>query len=380
MKQRQPQHAYKANTEGAGRHLDHILAWSILTITVTLAAKPMAGETENRAWSEGIGFAPPAASAGNAPDPCDQPFGDSLGFVSLAWCLRFNQSDATTAVPDPSQPAIFYNYVFNPTNNPLAAATLEVPGGTTMALSNLGPGVPLGAVALCPSQEALRAQCPPGLYRLAGKRSDGTVFNAAIAVADFAYPPRPELLNWADAQKINPAADLLLKWSAFPNASSNDLVAISVSQNGTPIWSAPDPCQQHLLTNNNTAVLIPRHALGAHSTYEVSLSFVRLMAPDFTSLPGFALQPQANSSLNFTIQTTDGQPAIAPRFTRSVPQPNNTLLLEIQGEPLTVWRLERASDLGGWTLEALVTILPSGTATQSVPLSGSRGFFRLVSN
>jgi len=380
MKQRTPQQAYTADIKEAARHFDHMLAWLILTITVTLAAMPVAAHAENRAGSEGIGFAPPAANAGDAPDPCDQPFGDSLGFVSLAWCLRFNQSDATTAVPDPSQPAIFYNYVFNPANNPLTAATLEVPGGTTMALSNLGPGLPLGAVALCPSQEALSAQCPPGLYRFAGKRSDGTAFNAAIAVADFAYPPRPELLNWADAQKIDPAADLLLKWSAFPNASSNNLVAISISENGTPIWSAPDQCQQHLLTNNNTAVLIPRHTLGANSTYEVSLSFVRLMAPDFTSLPGFALQPQANSSLNFTIQTKDAQPAMVPSFTEFVPQPNSTLLLEIQGEPLTVWRLERASDLGGWGLEALVTILPNGTATQVVPLSGSRGFFRLVNN
>ncbi len=377
MKRRKLQQAYTANGKGAARHFDRIRAWLVLTIAVTLTASPMARATENRDWSEGTGFAP---SAENAPNPCDQPFGDGLGVVSLAWCLRFNQNEATTAVPDPLQPAIFYNYVFNPTNNPLNAATLDVPGGTTMTLSSLGPGVPLVAAVLCPSQEALSAQCPPGLYRLTGNRSDGTVFNVAIAVADFAYPPRPELLNWAEAQKINPAADLVLKWSAFPGASSNDLVAISVSQNGTPIWSAPDQCQQHFLTNNNTAVLIPKHTLEANSTYEVNLSFVRLMAPDLTSLPGFALQPQVNNSLNFTIRTKDGQPAIVPSFTEFVPQPNNTLLLEIQGEPLTVWRLERANDLGGWTLETLVTILPSGSATQSVPLSGSRGFFRLVNN
>ncbi len=313
-------------------------------------------------------------------DPCNPEPDYSRGVIGVGKFLDYEQTGPQTVVPAAEEPAMFYASIVNPTNNPIATATLQVPGGATLTLSNMPFSTAMYAYGDYAGKAALDADRPFGLYKLNATRQNGATLSPNIDTTTLAWPPTPEILNYTEAQSIDETADFLLRWKGIPNQSQNQTVSVGITAAPSFSWIAPDECKKHYLTNNNTAVLIPANTLAKATTYTVSLTFMSMGAVDTNTVPDFSIMAQATVSLHLTIKTKGGTPATGPKFTKFELQPNNNLLLEIQGEPLTVWRLERANDLGGWTLEALVTILPSGTATQSVPLSGSRGFFRLVNN
>lgn len=313
-------------------------------------------------------------------DPCNPEPDYSHGVIGVGKYLTYEQTAPQTVVPAAEEPAMFYASIVNPTNNPITAATLQVPGGATLTYSNMPFSTAMYAYGDYASKAALDANRPFGLYKLNATRQNGATLSPNIDTTTLAWPPTPEILNYTEAQSIDETADFLLRWNGIPNQGQNQTVSVGITGLPSFSWIAPDECKKHYLTNNNTAVLIPANTLGKATTYNVTLTFMSMGAMDTNSVPDFSVMAQATVSLHLTIKTKGGTPTTGPKFTKFELQPNNTLLLEIQGEPLTVWRLERANDLGGWSLEALVTILPSGTATQSVPLSGSRGFFRLVNN
>src|SRR6185436_19318124 len=87
----------------------------------------------------------------------------------------------------------------------------------------------------------------------------------------------PHISNFTAAQTINPDADFTLTWDAFVGAGLNDYVELEVQDSGAEIFAAK---------TTGTSATIPAGTLGADSSYDVVVRFVKETARDTTSYPG----------------------------------------------------------------------------------------------
>ena len=301
---------------------------------------------------------------------------DGRGVGASSKQLTYVQTSSAAPTPHPTRAATFLSSVTSPTNNPVTAAKVQVPGGPLLTLTNfMGMGRAFLHTDLYASQSALDTARPGGNYNLQLTRTSGSP-SANVSLSG-SYPNTPQIINYDAAQAVNPAADFVLQWNGFTGASGSDSVGVTLVHPTTFwTWSAPDPCVPRALANTATSVTIPAGTLQAGTTYECTLSYTRFPYSSTNAIADMQLLSMLQKSVEFTIKTTGGN-AGGPRFTGYRRLPNGNLQLTLQGTVGQMFLIERASSvLGPWSPVAMRTIPAGGTDTFEVPPGTPPSFFR----
>lgn len=307
--------------------------------------------------------------------PCAGDGGDEgNGAVVLGKTVSYDQKSDAEPVLAAETPALFNAIVSSPDTNAVTAAVLKTPTGSSSTLSNLfGPTFMI--FGEFQTQTALDDAWPGGTYTAEITRTTGPKVTVPVSFPA-AYPPTPHIVNYPEAQAVDPAQPFVLKWNGIPGATTNDFISLSI-HDGQFSWHAPEPCIPRPLPPSATSIEIPAGTLARDTTYTCELMFVRggvanLAVKDF---PAFA---SLSKQVNFPLKTSSGTVA-PPTFTKYMMLADGQFELTLKGDAGRTYLIERTSALGTtWTTAATKQAGADGLVVYKDPRVGDppRMFYR----
>jgi hypothetical protein len=279
----------------------------------------------------------------------------------------------------------FYNYVQNSAADPLPngngafAFTAAAQGSLTSAVTAVSIVFPDAtttnlfvfngtASAYLPTtnRDTLNTKFPAGAYTMRLTQNNQPLHEIAMTMtADSGVIPK--LLNFDEAQTIDPATDFTLRWNPLPNPTgSNYLSVILVDDKGRTVFRAPNPCVPRPLSPTDTSVVVPGHLLLTNTTYTGILQFGNMFYFDTNAIPSMAGSGNMGALTTFTAKTTGGGVSIqAPTIGNFVLLPNGNPQFEVAGTVSQIYVIERTPILlpPNWSQAGSVTIQAGGNAT-----------------
>lgn len=165
-------------------------------------------------------------------------------------------------------------------------ATIKLPGGSSMALVADGSDS-WNLDRSYVSQTLLDAAFPNGTYALTlNTVHDGTkVLN--VALTGNAFPPPPQVSNYADAQSVDSHSSFTFSWGAFTGGTAGDYIQFRLENaSGQKVFGTGEPGQVNSLNGTSTSVAIPAGTLQPNTQYNCRLLFAKLVTYDMTAYPG----------------------------------------------------------------------------------------------
>jgi hypothetical protein len=315
----------------------------------------------------------------NTNDLCDEgQVSDPRGSFSMSWQVTYVQTGTGAPIEDANSLPSFYAILNSPTNNPVTRAVLEIPGGSSLELTNFFGSMFFNADEYA-SQAQLDASRPPGNYKLnvdrlvVGSQSLTLVHQASD------WPPTPQILNLPALQSANASADVVVQWNGFTGAGAGDNISFTLNLGNELIYSAPDPCIPIVLEKTATSITLPKGLLVAGQSYDASLRY-SYFTYDTNSIPDIIAFAAVTKEVNFTIVTSGGVTAKSPTI-GSPSLTGNQLQFQVTGaSPGQSLQLQESATMqsGSWTTIQTVPADTSGAATFTVQATsiGSR-FYRL---
>lgn len=380
------QYAWSANGRTlTATYSENFPSNSVITWQLNPASQPLFSDLAGNLLFPGIfsGQFTTSSSEGTNKPPCDPTSDDEGGGFSMSKVANYTQTSAAPPVLDTNTAAMFSTFVGSPTNNVVTQASLTLPSGALLPLTNFfGGSFFLMDNTLFPTIEALETAYPPGNYSLTIGRQDGSSRSVALAFPANPFPPTPQILNYTQAQSVDPNSDFTLQWNPFTGAQGYDSIYLYIydeeSTSSDMVFQAPDPCVPRELPVTATSIIIPKGIFAPGRQYQGSLSFYRSLVFDTNSIPDMPGQVSSGKSTTFILRTTGGNPVpTGPRFEPVVRQ-GQSLQFRLTGQPSVNYIIESTSELGqAWT-PLLTTNSPTGLIEFTVPneLGTSRRFFR----
>jgi hypothetical protein len=304
---------------------------------------------------------------------------DPRGSFSVSWQATYVQTGNGTPIVDTNSLPRFFASLAALTNNPAISAQVQLPGGSSLDLTNYFGTTFLNFDEYA-SQAQLDASRPPGNYTLHVNRA--VVGSQSLTLGHQAgdWPPTPQILNLPALQSADPTADVVVQWDGFTGAGVGDSISFTLTLGNELIYSAPDPCVPIVLEKTATLIILPRGLLAAGRSYDASLRYFHLGAFDTNTIPDIVAFAGVSKQLNFTIVTGGGVPAKSPTIGKPSLQ-NNQLQFQVTGaSPSQSIQLQESASLqpGSWTTVQTVPADALGAATFTIPATsiGSR-FYRL---
>lgn len=279
-------------------------------------------------------------TTGESCDPDGIP--DDFGGVSLIKSLTYEQTSAAAPTLKNDEPPTFGAFVNSPAVNTVTDATLTGPGNQDIPFQGFG-GSFLASEEFA-TQAAMDADYPAGTYAFTLTRETGGPNQFSMQMpASTAYPPIPQVSNFAAAQTIDPAQDFTLNFNALTGASGSDFIGITINDGNTTVLSAPDLCIPLLLANTATSFTIPADTLTAGKSYTLRLTFSRTFYNSTTAPPNFASFGALQRQTVLTIVTTGGGGGPQPQLAVAGFQ-SGFFALNVTGmQPATNYRVQYSS-------------------------------------
>lgn len=316
-------------------------------------------------------------TAGSASTNCYEGEDDGRGTGAVSKEVNYVQTSSAAPTPHPTRAATFLSSVTSPTNNPVTAATVQVPSGPLLILTNfMGMGRSFLNTELYASQTALDTARPGGNYNLQLTRNSGSP-SAQVGLSGN-YPNIPQIVNYDAAQAVNASADFVLQWNGFTGASGSDSVSVMLVHPATFwYWGAPDRCVPRPLANTATSITIPAGTLQPGTTYECTLAYTRFPYSNTNVVADMQLLSMLQKSVDFTIKTVGGSGGAGVRFIGYRVLPGGKLELKLQGNVGDTYLIQASGDLlAGWITVATQVIPAGGVATFQVSVGSQPEFFR----
>jgi len=327
-----------------------------------------------------------AAGSGGG-DPCD-PNGvpETWGFYSVSRFFSYEQTSAADPVGSPEDAFQFGAILTSPQAGPaVTAAEVIVPPNVSKTLE----GIPFGGFFAFndtrTTAAALNTAYPGGNYTLKFTQTGQAERSIAMSMPA-TTPPVPKISNFTEAQAVNAAQAFTLRWNVFTGAASDDSVMLSILDQSTIVFQAPDPCVPRELAPTATSIEIPANTLAANKTYLATLSFSDGFYFSTNTVPDMSGFGAVSSSTDFSIKTTGGgaEPAAPARFTAYRMLDNNRAQMSLTGTASRTYTLERATRLGpgDWQTAGTVVMSATGNAVfeDPQPAGGRSLFYRAVAN
>jgi len=318
-------------------------------------------------------------TAGQSCDPDGIP--DDYGGVVLFKGVTYLQTSAAAPVLKTDEAPSFFVSIDSPAANAVTGASLTGPPAST-AIPLTGFGGAFFASEEYASQAAMDAARPDGSYAFSLTRQSGgpNQFQMQTPAAT-AYPPIPQVSNFAPAQAIDPTQSFTLNFNALTGASGSDAISIDIATSqGTPVLSAPDLCIPLPLANTATSFTIPANTLVANQAYTVRLTFSRTFYASTTNPQNFASFGALQRQTVLTI-TTGGGGGTQPQM-NVIGFQSGFFAFEVTDlQPATNYRIQYSSTLqpNSWQLlQTLTTSTPMPiTDLSSTPTTG-RKYYRVI--
>ncbi|MFT5290603.1 MAG: hypothetical protein ACI82F_002678 [Planctomycetota bacterium] len=156
----------------------------------------------------------------------------------------------------------------------------------------------------------LDAGYPNGVYPITIVGANDGVLAVTLTVTGDDYPSTPEVINFSDAQIINPAATFRIQWAPFTGGSQTDVIILTLAPKLDVFGTQPDsfqtpaPGNPGALNGADTEVIIPAGTLLPGTVYRASLFFGKVTELDTSSLPGATGLSGYSATTRLDIQTT----------------------------------------------------------------------------
>ncbi len=342
--------------------------------TVTWALNPTTTDPNNFRSQAGValpvgqysGQFSLAGTPGGTNTPCGSTNSFSqVGGFTLGKTTMEHQTNATTLVADLESGADFMATVSITNALSGSGSVLIPPGLQAKALQFFAvPGGPLVGTFFdgLTNQANLDAAYPVGNYLLNVSLTAGATNTALVTLPAF-DTPTPMVLNYDAGQAIDPTTDFTLSWTPFSTATGADSTSLSITQNGQPVFQAPDLCLPRALAPTAGSVVIPKGTLVAAASYEATLTFTHLVATNLVLQPlGLRGAAMFTRTTAFTLVTLGGTPPQPIHLGPITVTPDGQVTLQVTGtvnKPLTI---NSSADLRTWQA-ALTTNLTTSPLT-----------------
>lgn len=179
-------------------------------------------------------------------------------------------------------PLVFEAFAFGAAADSLVSGTVTVPGGGSLALVREDVGSTEWRTE--PQAETLldlNTAQPDGTYTVNLVTKNDYTKNISLSLTGSAYPPVPEISNYAALQAITASSATTVQWSAM-GGTSDDFIMCSVHDNdtGDTLFQTGMPGASDALNGTATQVVIPAAALLPGRTYEGEVLFVKMVDSD----------------------------------------------------------------------------------------------------
>ena len=310
-------------------------------------------------------------------DPCNPGPGDpNFGSFQISKMVSYVQTGTADPVEDEESPATFAATVSSPTNNPVTAASVKIPDGSTLSLTSL-----FGMFFLAEeytNQVSLDAARPAGNYTLQLTQTTGGQRSAVLTITANDWPTTPHILNLPALQSVNATNDFVVQWNGLVSPQPNDFITISIG----PDFYAPDPCVPRPLPNTATQIVVPAGTLAPGQTYDATLSFYTTADSDTNSIPNIYCGASLAKILNFKVQTAAGGSTQPKSPTLATPTVNgNTLQIQITGAAANQSLQVQGSGTllpGSWTTIETLQADAGGSAAYTGSPTSTPQYYRVV--
>jgi hypothetical protein len=128
---------------------------------------------------------------------------------------------------------------------------------------------------------ALGAAFPAGTYAFLLNTGFGTPLAAAPALGADAFPPAPQVVNYAAAQAVDAGVDFTVNLALIPGAAPEDVLAVELWRGGARQFA-------DVLAGTDTEYFIAAGSLAAGAAYELRVRHARLATTADGDLPAAA--------------------------------------------------------------------------------------------
>lgn len=290
------------------------------------------------------------------------------GYGVVMKMLDFVQTGNTAPVPDTESPASFVVSYGPATNQNVTKVVLTSPSSISKTLEN-----PFGSIFFLNeeynSAATLDAAEPAGTYTLAATGA-GT---ASISVGSSSAAVIPRFLNLVELTTADFTKPFTLQFSPFTGASGQfDSISINISDTAGGEFFAPDYCNNVLLPNTATTVVIPAGKLHTGSKLRGSITFYKSSGVNSNAIPNTFISSAVSADTKFDFTTVTPPNPNPPRWTSQfIRNADGTITFNLQCDVGLTLAIEGASALGGWTQLATVSAV-SGTAQYKVDPKASK--------
>ena len=209
----------------------------------------------------------------------------------------------------------------------------------------------------------------------------GSNQQVTVNLPNNSLPNAPQIINYTNAQAINPSQPFTLNWNTFTNGGAADRVVVQINEpstggvgnSGILLFQTSYNGPPAGLDGTATAVTIPANILPPNSTNDAFVVFGHVAS---TTGSGTSTTAIVGSATYFTVITTPASASAAPVLTII---PSGTNVLVEWPTNATGYTLEFSTNLAStvWStnLPAPVVVNTNNVVTNGI--SGTRRFFRL---
>jgi hypothetical protein len=358
---------------------------------ITWRLNPTAGGASNfkdiagNELPAGMFFGDFTTSGGTTPNPTnnnnncrsEHPVDPGYGSYSLFKGVNYLQTNNAPPVIDSELGATFGVSMAPRTNQTYSSASVTLPNGSTLALSNFF-GSSFFLFQQFPTQAALDSTFPNGAYVLRAQPTAGAQVAATLALPANAYPPIPQVLNLTEFQAMNTNQNFTLRWNAYTGAGQFDAITLEIhTESGSEVFYAPDFCLPRPLPNTATSIVIPAGTFSTSGNYEGTLTFSRLAASDTNSIALNYGSAGISASTHFTFRVGTPTSDEAPKWTDIHRNSDASVEMTLTGPANKVYTVEGSTDMRVW-VPTLTTNSASGTVNYRDAQAGATKyrFFR----
>jgi hypothetical protein len=156
-------------------------------------------------------------------------------------------------------------------------------------------------------QKSLDEAWPNGEYTFSIFGANDGAKTSTLALRGDAYPPKPPyILNFVEAQNVDPSKDFTVRWEGFPEGTTNDssFVLIKRERDGKPVTNTPFLAEPGCLDGTVKEIVIAAGTLERGEDYDVYVRYDRVIMRDATSYAGAIGQASYGNGTHFKLRTT----------------------------------------------------------------------------
>ena len=360
-----------------GFPLKTLIAWELnpagaTTVLESQTGKPLPSATYSGSFR----------TAATGPCAAVDPF---AGWGSYGINKRSNFVQTSNA--DPAESSEDGAFVFSavvaspPLGTPVNSGSVTRPDGTSEALVQFGL---LSFYETAASEAELDIMDPAGTYTLRFTQTGVPEWVIPMNLKASDTPPVPKIVNYTEAQSVDPAQNFTLRWTSFSNGVEGDLISVFLSSDqGDVVFQAPEACIPIPLKPSDTSVVIPAGTLLPNHTYHAELLFGKSFYASTNTVPkmyGYAYRLRATG---FTVATSGGTtPADPAVLSNARVLADGKAAFDLRGSPGKTYSILKADrvDSANWPEVGTVQTDVGGAGVFQAPqvVGAAPQFYRAV--